>query len=305
VPDELEATVVLPRIRAEQRFVLHVDQNALDIDQEATFVYYDSSAGCGLEACDSHVVMPVVPNEGGGSGGAPGVPQNVRVTDLPVDGPTPDYPAEPRSPRLRVAWDPVEGASYRVYRSTSPSFVPASNNRVYAGPGEACPQGESPNTPTDDSPPGEERAGICFTDSKVSLLQTYYYRVVAVVGTATGGASGLAYGTPTRYDRQVRLKVDRLYGPQYWEQALVSSSPTPLETTNSGTQWRFAWDTLELLAGEHDLFARSFTQGIGSAKVGRTLSNDGDPNPDPDCGRGDDGDGDCEDDNDEEEDDDD
>ena len=35
----------------------------------------------------------------------------------------------------------------------------------------------------------------------------------------------IAYGMPTRYDRQVKLKVDRLYGVQYWEYALLRPSP--------------------------------------------------------------------------------
>ena len=82
-------------------------------------------------------------------------------------------------------------------------------------------------------------------------------------------ASALAYGTPTRYDRQVRLKVDRLYGPQYWEYARLASA--------DGTGWRFVWDTLELVREPHKLFARSFSQGIGSAKDGRTYQLNGSP----------------------------
>jgi hypothetical protein len=104
-------------------------------------------------------------------------------------------------------------------------------------------------------------------------LTTYYYRVFAVRGTARGSTSEIAYGAPTRYDRQIRIRVDRLYGPQYWEHALLPPSPTPQDTNNGGTQWLFDWDTLELV-GAHPLFARSFTQGIGSTKDGKTATLD-------------------------------
>ena len=85
---------------------------------------------------------------------------------------------------------------------------------------------------------------------------------------------------PTRYDRQVKLKVDRLYGPQYWEYALIDPSPNPTKD-EPGTDWRFLWDTLELTPGLHSIFARSFTQGIGSAKANRQVNDDGGPPPPP------------------------
>ena len=110
----------------------------------------------------------------------------------------------------------------------------------------------------------------------------------------------------------MKLKVDRLYGPQYWEYALVPPSPTPPDTTNTGVNWAFLWDTLELtngtyagfpgafVPGPHRVYARSFTQGIGSTKDGKTtdLDDDGppDPPPDPGCPDDDDGDGDDDDD---------
>jgi hypothetical protein len=250
------------------------------------------------------------------------------------------YPtSRPLSPALRVAWDPVQGATrYEVFRSTDPRF-PGGGTRVHSGPGTEC---VSPQAPNPGNPPGYDRPGRCYTDTNVSFLTTYYYRVVAVKEQAGPDPrsinSDVAYGAPTRYDRQVRLKLDRLYGPQYWEPALLSPSPTPSDTTNPGTQWLSYWDTLELLngtfafpgtaallPGPHLVFARSFTQGIGSTKDGKAANLDddgGNPVPPPDGGcpedkdhdgkgdyrdnkRGDDHDDDCEDDDDHEEDDDD
>jgi serine protease AprX len=337
VPSRLKAVVFLPTIRAEQRFVLHVDANEVDIDQEATDVYYDSqspalnacadrgttgppAAGLTVPTCDSLVKMPVVTNGGGGGGGGSTVPQNVRVTDLPAGA---NYPAAPQTPALRVAWDEVTGATeYWVYRSTNPTSL---GSRVFRGAGTPCTSPEAPGNEVD-SQPGHDRPGRCFTNTGLSLLTTYYYRVLAVTDNGQGELSNIASGTPTRYDRQVKLKVDRLYGPQHWEYALVSPSPTPSDTTNTGVRWTFLWDTLELSPGQHDLFARSFTQGIGSQKAQRTLGNDQDPPPPPPNGGcpddddgdddddeddgdrdddGDDDDDDCEDDDDDEEEDDD
>ena len=52
--------------------------------------------------------------------------------------------------------------------------------------------------------------------------------------------------------------------------------PSPNPTLDvAGTQWRHLWDTLELTPGPHELFARSFTQGIGSANATRTFHDDG------------------------------
>jgi len=66
----------------------------------------------------------------------------------------------------------------------------------------------------------------------------------------------------------VKVKVDRLYGPQYWEYATLLNAP--------GTQWSYAWDTLELITGEHLVGARSFTQGIGSTKARLPVKKDED-----------------------------
>jgi hypothetical protein len=336
IPSRLKAVVFVPTMTAQQRIVVQVDANTVDVDQESTFVWYDSQGaaasactdrlgtgdpGPGLTppACDSLVKMPV--GTGGGGGGST-VPQNVRVTDLPASTP---YPGAPQTPALRVAWDPVDGATqYEVYRSTSPTSL---GSRVFRGAGTTCTSPEAPgNEP--DSPPGHDRAGLCFTNTGVSLLSTYYYRVLTRNPTTgqRGMPSNIAYGTPTRYDQQVRLRVDRLYGPQHWEFALGPQSPTPSDTTNSGVRWMFVWDTLELSAGPHDVSARSATQGIGSQKAQRSLGNDVDPPPPPPHGGcpdddngdhkddhrdgdhdddGDDEDDDCEDDDDDEEDDDD
>ena len=354
LPDRLIATVTLPTFTASQRIVVHIDPVYID-SQTVTEIYYDSAGPGGCTAltgrCDSLVRMPVGTTGGQAGGAGPSV-DNVRVTDLPPN-PARNHPYpqnRPQSPALRVAWDPVSPAParYEVYRSTDPLFANG-GSRVYSGTGTVC---TSPEAPTPNQPPGHDRDGLCYTDTGVSLLTTYYYRVLAVSKDAQGrdvrsANSEIAYGAPTRYDRQVKVKVDRLYGPQYWEDALLSPSPTPSDTTNAGTQWRFAWDTLELTnslfgvnlttTGQqvveqpglgHLLFARSFTQGIGSTKDGRALKLDADgggggPGPGPGCpddddgdgdddifdgdsdDDGDDGDDDCEDDDDDEEDDDD
>ena len=354
LPDRLVATVTLPTFTANQRIVVHIDPVFID-SQTVTNIYYDGAGPGSCTAlagrCDSLVRMPVG-TTGGQAGGAGASVDNVRVTDLPANPPqSHPYPQnQPLSPALRVAWDPVSPAParYEVYRSTDPLF-PNGGTRVFSGPGTAC---TSPEAPTPTQPPGHDRAGLCYTDTGVSFLTTYYYRVLAVTRNAQGrdvrsANSEIAYGAPTRYDRQVKVKVDRLYGPQYWEYALLPPSPTPPDTTNAGTQWRFAWDTLELTnslfavnlttTGQqvveqpglgHLLFARSFTQGIGSTKDGKAVKldddggnpplppgggcpddDDGDGDDDADDGDldddGDDGDDDCEDDDDDEEDDDD
>jgi len=357
VPSRLVETVSLPQITANQRFTLHIDPVYID-SQAVAAIYYDSQNACdatgGGNPCASLVRMPVGGEATTGQGAGP---ENVRVTDLPADPPLlHPYPQNrPKSPALRIAWDPVpEADRYEVYRSTNPLF-PNGGQRIYSGPGTAC---TSPQAPTPDQPPGHDRQGRCVDDKNVQLLVTYYYRVVAVDTDPNpevrSASSEIAYGTPTRYDRQVKLKVDRIYGPQYWEYALLPPSPTPLDTTNPGTQWRFLWDTRELLGTEYQLgpltidpatgqlvtapgpvlsdiphlvFARSFTQGIGSTKDGRAVTLDDDPEPpeppQPGCPDDDDGDGDdddedgdgdddgddsdddCEDDDDHEEDDDD
>jgi hypothetical protein len=313
----------VPATTATQRVTLQVEPVFL-IDQFFPFViYYDSDGPCvpnaTTGACDSLVRLPV-----GSSGTAPGgtaPPENVRVTDLPANAP---YPAAPQTPALRVAWDNgPAGTTYEVYRSTSPGSV---GTRVFTGAGTECVSPEAPAEEPADIYAGHDRPGRCFTDTGVSLRTTYYYRVFAVQGTNRSAASEIAYNTPTRYDRQVRVKLDRLYGPQHWEFALLEPSPNPTLDV-AGTQWRHLWDTLELAPGPHELFARSFTQGIGSTKASRTVRDDGTQPPPPPPGGGcpddDDGDGDddeedgdsdddgddrdddCEDDDDEEEDEDD
>jgi serine protease AprX len=320
----VEATVTLPTFTANQRIVVHVDPVFVD-SQTVTFIYYDSENPCNVSApagsrCDSLVRMPVLTGGGGGGGQTEAVPttENVRVTDLPAN-PEANHPYpqnQPLSPALRVAWDAQTPSSlhYEVYRSTDPLF-PNGGSRVFSGAGTPC---TSPQAPTPGQPPGHDRSGLCYTDRNVNIGTVYYYRVVTVrrATSQTPGAksanSEIAYGMPTRYDRQVRLKVDRLYGPQYWEYALVPPSPTPPDTTNTGVQWAFLWDTLELVngtytgfpgpaftlvPGPHLVFARSFTQGIGSTKDGKaaTLDDDGGGGPGPGC-PDDDDDDDCDDD---------
>jgi hypothetical protein len=235
-------------------------------------------------------------------------PENVRVTDLPANSPTSHpYPANPTFKGLRVAWDGTSTTGWQVRKSADPLF-PGGGQPVN-GPFALC---TSPQAPTPNQPSGHDRSGVCYTDTNVNYGTVYYYRVVRVQGNQQSANSEIAYGMPTKYDRQVKLKVDRLYGPQYWEYAL---SPTPSDTENVGTSWAFAWDTLELVngtydgfpgptfelvAGPHKVFARSFTQGIGSTKDGKTSNLDDDPGPGPGPGPGcpddDDGDGDDDDD---------
>jgi serine protease AprX len=320
IPDQLKVTLNVPTFTANQRVVVHIDPVFIDT-QAITMIYYDSAASCPLgpagSKCDSRVHMPV-----GTTGASPGgpAPDNVRVTDLPANAP---YPAAPQTATLRIAWDPVAGASsYRVQRSTNPTGPWT----TISGTSSECTSPEAPgNEP--DSPPGHDRSGLCLTNSGLSFLTTYYHRVIAVRPDGQRSSpSEIAYNAPTKYDRQVKLKVDRLYGLQHWEYALEGASPTPPDTQNSGVQWRFLWDTLELVAGDHKVSARSFTQGIGSQNAERTLKDDGGnggPGPRPGCpddddgdgdddaddgdsdDNGDDGDDDCEDDNDDEEEDDD
>ena len=253
VPSRLRTVVSLPRITANRKFVLHIDANEADVDQEPTFVYYDSQSPCTPATltgpCDSLVKMPVVTGAGGGGGGSQS-PENVRVTDLPANPPlNHPYPAnQPLSPALRVAWDALSPAPvrYEVYRSTDPASI---GSRVFSGAGTACTSPQAPNG--QGQPPGHDRQGLCYTDTGVSFGTVYYYRVLGVTRNpqnqdVRGPASEVAYGMPTRYDRQIKLKVDRLYGPQYWEHALVPPSPTPPDTTNTGVDWAFHWDTLEL-----------------------------------------------------------
>lgn len=310
MPGRLVRTVTLPTFTASQRIVVHVDPVYVD-SQTVTNIYYDSGGPGECTAlsggCDSLVRMPVG-STGGAAGGSSATVENVRVTDLPANPPASHpYPTNPPlAPALRVAWDSQSPAPtrYEVYRSTDPTLE---GTRVYSGPGVPC---TSPQAPTPNQPPGHDREGLCFTDTGVTFLTTYYYRVYSVRGTARSTTSELAYGAPTRYDRQVKLKVDRLYGPQYWEHALLPPSPTPPDTTNPGTSWLYHWDTLELVdgtyafpgaslaPGPHLVFARSFTQGIGSTKDGKAAGLDDDPgggggNPGgPGCPDDDDGDGD-------------
>jgi serine protease AprX len=245
IPEKLVATVNVPTATASNSFVLKIDPVYID-SQSNTRIWYDSLQSCpgvlpGSGACDSIVRMPV----GSSGGGGPSTPTEVRVADV-HNG-------------LRVAWNGTAGSTYEIYRSTDPTFAPVPTTRIATTGGTAC---NSPNVP---SWPSASRPGRCYTDTGASSTSTtYYYRVVQVQGTQRSDASLLAYGSPTQFDRQVKLKVDRLYGPQYWEYATLGNT--------AGTSWSLTWDTLELATGNHSLSARSFTQGIGSTKGLRTLN---------------------------------
>jgi hypothetical protein len=167
---------------------------------------------------------------------------------------------------------------YEIHRSTNPAFALGPSTRIATTAGTAC---NSPNVP---SWPTASDDGLCYTDSTAGVLTTFYYRVVAVQGSAKSKASLLAYGTRTEFDRQVKVKVDRLYGPQYWEYATLGNAP--------GTQWTFLWDTVELVQGQHPFSARSFTQGIGSAKANQPVKLDNGDRPPPPGDDDDDDDGD-------------
>ena len=279
VPSLLTKTVTLPTFTANQRIVVHIDPVYVD-SQTVTNIYYDSVNDCLIPIvpgpCDSRVHMPVGASGGGGGGGA-AVPENVRVTDLPANAP---YPAAPEVPALRVAWDDQgAGVAYEVYRSTDPLDL---GRRVFHGTGTVCTSPEAPAPEPADAEPGHDRPGRCYTDRAVALRTTYYYRVVAVEDGQESIPSEIAYGTPTKYDRQVKLKVDRLYGPQYWEYALDEPSPNPTKD-DVGLDWRYRWDTLELFPGPHAIFARSFTQGIGSRKDQQNVIIDGNGGSTPNC----------------------
>jgi hypothetical protein len=122
----------------------------------------------------------------------------------------------------------------------------------------------APNNPTW---PSYNRPGLCYDDTGGAIERTYYYRVVALRNGVPSNASLLSYGLRTKNDRQTLLKVDRLYGPQYWEHASVDAT--------SEASWHYWWDTLQLLAGPHEVSTRTFTQGIGSPKDRRTYNDTG------------------------------
>ena len=249
VPDRLETTVSLPSITANSTLTLHVDPVFIDT-QNDTRVYYDSTQACmpllnATAPCDSLVRMPVV-TQGEGGGGDP--PTQVRVTDLQKS--------------LRVAWNPAAGATrYEIHRSSDPAFVPSKRTRIATTEGYAC---SAPNNPTW---PSYNRPGLCYDDTGGQIERTYYYRVVALRNGVQSNASLLSYGLRTKNDRQTLLKVDRLYGPQYWEHATVDAT--------SEASWHYWWDTLQLLAGPHEVSTRTFTQGIGSPKDRRTYNDTG------------------------------
>jgi uncharacterized repeat protein (TIGR01451 family) len=254
-PDEptlLSVTVDLPEVTASDRFVLHIDPVYIDSQNNAR-IHYDSQQSCsgdsGDPACDSTVLMPVVDSDNP----QPPQVQNLRVTDVHSG--------------LRIAFDPSrDAASYEIHRSTNPAFVPSPSTRLATlnGPSAGCTSPRVPSWPTASDP-----GAICYLDASTTTLQTYYYRVVARNGSERADPSLVAYGTETQYDRQVRIKADRISGPGMWAFARLTSA--------DGTTWRHSLDTLGRPGGSNDLVvrARSFTQGIGSASVKRTVKTEG------------------------------
>jgi hypothetical protein len=251
VAQRLEATVNLPTITANQTFTLHVDPVFIDT-QNASFVYYDSDQPCQPlvdpdgPPCDSLVRMPVVTT---GEPGAGPPPQRVRVTDI--------------QKALRVAWtrDP-SAEKYEIHRSLEPGFIPSPKTKTAVTTGYDC---VSPQNPTW---PSYNRPGRCYDDTGGHVERTYYYRVIAIRDGERSLASLLAYGMRTKNDRLTLMKVDRLYGPQYWEHATKDAT--------SESSWHYWWDTLELVAGPHQVSTRGTSQGIPSPKDKRTYIDSGD-----------------------------
>jgi hypothetical protein len=249
VPERLEATVSLPLITANSTFTLHVDPVFIDT-QNDTKVYYDSAQSCSplvttTGSCDSLVRMPVG-TQGATGGGDP--PTQVRVTDLQQS--------------LRVAWNPAAGAQrYEIHRSLDPAFIPSKRTRIAITAGEAC---SAPNNPTW---PSYSRPGLCYDDTGGQIERTYYYRVIALRDGVQSAASLLSYGLRTKTDRQTLVRVDRLFGAQYWEHATVDAT--------SESSWRLWWDTFQLLPGPHEVWTRTATQGIPSPKDTRTYTDAG------------------------------
>ncbi|HEX2069562.1 MAG TPA: S8 family serine peptidase [Actinomycetota bacterium] len=252
IPDRLVATVFLPQIIANNRITLQVDPIFIDT-QNDTRIYYDSQNACGVPdpneqsgRCDSLVRMPV--DTTGVSGTGPG-PQNLRATD--------------RHKFVRLAWQETSGAvKYEIHRDLEPAFVPNPRTRIAVTTGFACSSPENPTWTT------ENRPGRCYDDPGNHLERQYYYRVVALFPNgARSLPSRLTYNMRTLYDRQVKMKVDRLYGPVFWEYASLFSDPE--------NSWHHWWDTLELTPGPHNVFTRAFHQGIGSPKDRRTYNDSG------------------------------
>jgi uncharacterized repeat protein (TIGR01451 family) len=261
IPTLLSVTVDLPEIEAKDRIVLHIDPVYID-SQNNVRIYYDSKDSCsgesGQPACDSTVRLPVVdPNN-------PQPPQvrNLRVTDIHTG--------------LRIAFDPSPGATaYEIHRSTNPAFVPSASTRITTliNPAATC---TSPSVPT--WPGASDGGAICYIDSAPAQKVTHYYRVVSTQGSLKADPSLLAYGAETLYDRQVRIKANRLYGPQLWGPVWA--------LTQDARSWKYNLDTLgtreaassgvsAAAVQSHTFGARSFTQGIGSATVNRTVSTSG------------------------------
>jgi hypothetical protein len=72
----------------------------------------------------------------------------------------------------------------------------------------------------------------------------------------------------TKDDRQTLMRIDRLYGPQFWEHATKDAT--------SEHSWHYWWDTLELFPRPHQVWTRATSQGIPSPKDERTYFDSGD-----------------------------
>ena len=256
VPDRLEATVFLPQIVANNKITIHVDPLPVFIQstQTAAIVYYDSEQECLPDEsvqgprCDSLVRMPVDMTGISGTGPAP---QNLRATDL--------------HKAIRLAWSETAGAvKYEIHRDLQPAYVPSPRTRIAVTTGFVC------TSPTNTTWPTETRGpSRCYDDPGNHLERPYYYRVIARnANDVRSLPSRVAYNMRTLYDRQVKMKVDRLYGPQHWEYASLFSDPE--------NSWHHWWDTLALVPGPHNVWTRSFHQGIGSPKDRRTYNDSGD-----------------------------
>jgi len=239
LPARLTVDLDLPRISASSSLVVMIDPVYIDAQTLTTF-YYDASGQCETLvtspaanapeqslACDSYVLLPITAASAAGAVG-PNPPTALRVTE--------------QIGQVTVSWQGTDGATaYEVHRSTDPAFVP----------GRKTLRGTVTTT-------------SLVADGKPNL--TYYYRVVALAGSARGKPSLVAYGAsrqPTEPEHEVRVRVDRLYGPRYWEFAAIN---------DQGTTWSLPWNAGELSAGPHTIAAQSIAQGVRSPGVTITVT---------------------------------
>ena len=241
----VKAIVTLPTFTANQRIIRPCrpglrrqpggDVHLLRLREP---VYATAPVGT---SCDSLVKMPV-----GASGGSGGQAASPDAGERPRHGPAVEPAAEPS---VSAVTDVLAGAAGRVGQAEPGSgsvrglpehgsALPERRPRVFSGAVTATAPRRRRRRPND--PNGHDRHGALLHGHERQL------RHGLLLPRRRGGErrtsdvkstnSEIAYGMPTKFDRQVKLKVDRLYGPQYWENALGRSSPTPPDTDEHGRQ---------------------------------------------------------------------